>query len=59
MNLPTSVPNEEPNVHDKTEEEEYKVDPKEEDEDNTNGEGDETQSTENKDVVSRTSEKNC
>ena len=42
-NLPTTaVPNEEPNVLDKTEEEEYKFDPKEEDEDNSNDEGDET-----------------
>ena len=54
--LPTSaVPNEEPNVLDKREEEEYKVDPKEEDEDKSNGEGDETQAAESKDV-SNTSE---
>ena len=57
-NLPTSVPNVEPNVHDQTEEEGDKIDPKEEDEDKSIGEGDETQSTENRDVCSKTSEQN-
>ena len=56
--LPTSaVPNKEPNVLDTREEEECEADPKEEDVDESNGEGNETQTAESKDV-SNTSEQN-
>ena len=55
--LPTSaVPNKEPNVLDTREEEECEADPKEEDVDESNGEGNETQTAESKDV-SNTSNK--
>ena len=55
--LPTSaVPNEEPNVLDKTDkiEEEFKVDSDNKDEDDSNNEDDETESTDKEDVVDET-----